>query len=46
MTQPTQAQMLKAIDLLVQQGRAVHTIIDGKPAIKLIDKSEPKSKEA
>ena len=29
--------VLHAIDLLVQQGRAEHTMIDGKPGIKLID---------
>lgn len=45
MTQLSQAQMLKAIDLLVQQGRAEHTTIDGKPAIRLIKPSSAKSSD-
>lgn len=41
MTEPTQGQILKAIDRLVREGRAEHTLIDGKPGIRLI-KLEPK----
>lgn len=44
MSTVTQAEMLKAIDRLVREGRAEHTIIDGKPAIRLIKENvSPKS---
>src|SRR4051812_42464242 len=36
MTDPTLSQMLKGIDLLVQQGRAEHCMVDGKPGIRLL----------
>ncbi len=35
----TQAEMLKAIALLVREGRAEHTMIDGKPGIRLVPNS-------
>lgn len=41
--QPTQAEILKAIDKLVREGRAVHTMIDGKPGLKLVEKPQAKA---
>jgi hypothetical protein len=35
--------LLKAIDKLVREGRAVHVMIDGKPGIKLVNQTEDQS---
>lgn len=43
MTTITQADMLKAVDRLVREGRAEHTMINGKPAIRLVKRKEPDS---
>lgn len=43
MAQVSQAQMLKTIDLLVQQGRAEHVIINGTPGIRMIEKPVPRA---
>lgn len=41
-SKPTQAEMLKAIDKLVRDGKAEHVMIDGKPGIRLIKTEEAK----
>lgn len=36
MTEISKAQIIRAIDKMVREGRAVHTLIDGQPGIRLI----------